>query len=160
MDTQPGFAESALAAQAEAYLVTSLLTLLPHSHSAKLKEDHSRSVLPRSVWMAQEYMRQHADAPVSLAELCALAGIRVRSLQTAFQTHTGQSPMAYWRGVRLDGARALLLSAESSAVRGIAQVAARFGFLHLGHFAEHYRLRFGETPAMTLKFRRKRTGLG
>jgi AraC-like DNA-binding protein len=160
VDTQPGFAGSALAAQAEAYLVTSLLTLLPHSHSAKLKEDHSRSVLPRSVWRAQEYMRQHADAPVSLADLCAVAGVSVRSLQTAFQTHTGQSPMAYWRGVRLDGARALLLSAESSAVGGIAQVAARFGFLHQGHFAEHYRLRFGETPAMTLKSRRKRTGLG
>lgn len=160
LDGQQAFANSVLAAQAETYLLTSLLTLLPHNHTARLNENHGRSVLPRSVWRAQEYMREHVDAPVSLVDLCALTGVSVRSLQTAFQAHAGQSPMAYWRGVRLDGARAMLQSVDAPSAMGIAQIAAKYGFLHLGHFAEHYRLRFGETPTQTLKSVRRRSGPG
>jgi AraC-like DNA-binding protein len=31
----------------------------------------------------------------------------------------------------------------------VSDIAARYGFFHLGHFAEGYRRRFGETPSET-----------
>lgn len=149
LDQSPAFAHTSLAAQAEAYLVTSLLTLLPHSHTGALLAPSSRNVVPRSVRQALEYMRDSTYATGSLGDLCQALGVSARSLQTAFQTQTGQSPMAYWRGVRLDQVRAALLNPRSAGFIGIANVAAAHGFFHLGHFSVQYRQRFGETPAQT-----------
>jgi transcriptional regulator GlxA family with amidase domain len=32
---------------------------------------------------------------------------------------------------------------------GVRDVAAKYGFLHMGHFAAQYRARFGERPSET-----------
>lgn len=151
LDAGPGFAAPVLGAQAESYLLTSLLMLAPHNHSRALEGAGRRELLPRSVRRAQEYMLAHASEPVALAELCQHLGVSARALQTAFQAHTGQSPMAYWRDVRLDRVRETLRAAAPGGGTNVSRVAADFGFLHLGHFAAHYQRRFGETPAQTLK---------
>lgn len=150
-EQEAGLGSEALAAQAEDYLLTSLLLLAPHNHSEALDEQGRRRLLPRSVRQAQEFMHGQVAEPASLAELCAQLGVSARGLQTAFREHTGQSPMAYWRDVRLDRARALLQGARPGDGLGVSQVAAEFGFLHLGHFAAHYQQRFGESPAQTLR---------
>ncbi|WP_235507293.1 helix-turn-helix domain-containing protein [Acidovorax sp. Leaf78] len=58
--------------------------------------------------------------------------------------------MAFLRDLRLDAARAALQQ-PTSADRAphVADIAARYGFFHLGHFAVGYRKRFGETPSDT-----------
>ena len=63
--------------------------------------------------------------------------------------------MAWLRDLRLDHVRAQLrASADGEAGVGaaikVADVAARYGFYHLGHFAAHYRRRFGELPSETV----------
>lgn len=137
---------SLLAQHAEAYLLTSLLLSASHNHSAALAGQAQRSLLPRSVRRAQDYMAGHADQVLTLAAVCNAAGCSARSLQQAFRQHLGQGPMDFLRDLRLDRVRAELLSADAS-VRATAE---RYGFLHLGHFAAQYRSRFGERPSDTL----------
>ncbi|HSI59922.1 MAG TPA: AraC family transcriptional regulator [Ideonella sp.] len=149
-----------LAEQAENHLLSSLLLSLPHNYSAALAGASGRvasgsgGVLPRTVKRAQEILRAHVELPISLDELCTLTGASARSLQQGFARHTGCSPMAWLRELRLDHARAQLQRAagpgagDGCQVR-VATVAANCGFFHLGHFAAHYRRRFGESPSQT-----------
>lgn len=151
VDADPALCDTVLAAQAEAYLLTSLLTLAPHNHSACLQPGARRSLLPRSVRRAQEYLHNHVTAPLSLADLCQQLGVGARALQQAFRQHTGRSPMAYWRDLRLDHVHAVLARFGLDDKASVSQVAAQYGFLHLGHFAAQYQARFGELPMRTLR---------
>lgn len=163
LESAPGFSsQGMLADQAENHLITSLLMSLPHNHSAALSGGAAGmgasvpTVVPRVVRRAQEVMRAHAELPITLADVCTQTGTSARALQQAFAQHVGCGPMAWLRDLRLDLTRAALRAASSeSAVRDgtgaprVAEVAARFGFFHLGHFAAHYRRRFGELPSRT-----------
>jgi transcriptional regulator GlxA family with amidase domain len=106
------------------------------------------------VQRAQEILRAHLELPITLEELCTLAGASSRALQQGFARHTGTSPMAWLRELRLEKVRAELQARPTghdgvgTAIK-VADVAARFGFFHLGHFAAHYRRRFGELPSET-----------
>ena len=98
-------------------------------------------------------MQANVKRPLTLADLCGHLHVNARSLQQAFVDHTGESPMVYWRNLRLDKVREVLRNAASQASTGVAvtQVAADHGFLHMGHFAAQYQRRFGERPVETLK---------
>ena len=139
---QPG---SLLAQHAEAYLLSSLLLCARHNHSDALAGEARRSLLPRSVRRAQEFMAAHAEDPMTLAAVCSAAGVSARSLQQAFRQHLGQGPMDFLRDTRLDRVRVELLGADAA----VREIADRYGFLHLGHFAAQYRARFGERPSET-----------
>jgi AraC-like DNA-binding protein len=161
LETGLGFAgPPALAEQAENHLLSTLLLSLPHNHSTALScsgraaSDGNGTVLPRTIKRAQEILRAHLELPITLEELCTLTGASSRSLQQGFARHTGSSPMTWLRELRLDHVRAQLqASAGDGASLGatvkVADVAARYGFFHLGHFAAHYRRRFGELPSET-----------
>lgn len=150
--------QPALAEQAESHLLSTLLLGLPHNHSAHLAAGAGgpakghEGALPRTVARAQEILRAHLELPITLEELCTHAGVSARTLQQAFSRHTGTSPMAWLRELRLEHVRSRLQApadaAGGEAVR-VADVAARFGFFHLGRFAAHYRRRFGELPSET-----------
>lgn len=162
LDSPPGRSlNGLLAEQAENHLMTHLLLALPHNHSAALAGGSSHlapapQVMPRLVRRAQEVMRAHAELPITLADLCTQTGTSARTLQQAFAQHVGCSPMSWLRDLRLDLTHAALQSAATdeapghpAAARRVAETAARFGFFHLGHFAAHYRRRFGELPSQT-----------
>ncbi len=140
-----------LGAQAESYLLSSLLTLAPHNHRQAFQTDGRRALLPRSVRRAKEFLQSHATEPLSLVDVCQHLGVSARALQLTFKQHTGQSPMAYLQNVRLDRVREALRHAEPGVPITVSRVAAEYGFLHLGHFAAHYQKRFGELPTQTLK---------
>jgi len=146
-----------LAEQAEAHLMSCLLMSAAHNHSAALAEGTQRHVLPRVVRRAQEFMVAHAAEPLALADVCRQVGCSARSLQLAFRRCTGRGPMEFLRDVRLDRVRAELQGTGGSAAPSVGEVAARYGFLHLGHLAAHYRSRFGERPSET---RARGTGAG
>jgi len=97
-------------------------------------------------------MQAHADQPLSLADVCREAGCSARTLQAAFRQHAGMGPMDFLRQLRLDRVRAELQAAKgpgAAAGSGVRDVAQKYGFLHLGHFAAQYRSRFGELPSET-----------
>jgi AraC-like DNA-binding protein len=152
---------SPLAEQAESYLISSLISLVNHNYTAALDRELFRTVLPRSVKRAQDFLHAHLHEPLSLAEICSQLGVGSRTLQIAFKQHLGLGPMAYLRDIRLDAIRKIL-SGGSISWQGVDQVrpkiselALQFNFLHLGHFAQHYQRRFGELPTQTLRYRKK-----
>ena len=57
--------------------------------------------------------------------------------------------LEHLRRIRLDRARRSLLVADPASV-SVADVAARWGFFHLGRFAEAYRALYQEPPSRTL----------
>lgn len=152
LDADPGFAGSPLARQAESYLISTLLLQLPHSQRPLLDASARRALLPRTVRRAQEFMRAHAAEPLTLVDLCRHLGVSARGLQQAFAAATGESPMAHWRGLRLDLVRQALVSGAIRAEPGaLTRLAERYGFFHAGHFAAHYQRRFGERPGDTAR---------
>ncbi|NVM87075.1 AraC-like DNA-binding protein [Variovorax sp. SG517] len=147
---------SPLAEHAEAYLMASLLMSAGHNHSRALAGDtQRRSLLPRVVRRAQEYMEAHADQPLSLADVCREVGCSARALQLAFRQHAGQGPMEFLRETRLEKVRSELRASAGASGAGVREVAQKYGFLHLGHFAAQYRARFGERPSETLAEERR-----
>lgn len=132
-------------------LLYHLLSTQPHNHRALL-EAPARAAEPHYVQRAAEYLEAQAGATVSMANLAAVTGVSIRSLQAGFRAYRDCSPMEFLRARRLELARKQLLAGTAATV---AQVALDCGFEHLGRFSAYYRVRFGEPPATT--WRRART---
>ncbi|GAB1695007.1 AraC family transcriptional regulator [Krasilnikovia sp. M28-CT-15] len=93
----------------------------------------------------------HTDPaqPFTLSVLARSAGVSVRTLQQGFSEQVGTTPMGYLRKVRLACAHDELRTADPSRI-GVAAVAHRWGFAHLGRFAAYYRAAYGCPPSDTL----------
>jgi AraC-like DNA-binding protein len=123
-----------------------LLSWQPHQVSA---EAARATPLPRHVKRAEDMMRQPTGQLATLADLAAHAGVSVRTLTDGFRRFRAASPMQWQRDLRLDQARADLIAG----ICGVTEAATKYGFFHLGRFAESYRRRFGERPSDTLRRR-------
>lgn len=97
---------------------------------------------------ATDYVVAHTDEPISVERLCEVIGVSRRSLQYAFEHVLGTSPLEYLRAARLHGVRRALKSTPRSEA-SIQDIAAHWGFWHLGHFITHYRQLFGCRPSET-----------
>ena len=99
---------------------------------------------------AVEHIHAHAAEEVTVAELSAVAGLSVRSVQESFRRVFDVSPLTYLRQVRLDRVHEELLALDPQ-VGAVGDVARRWGFAHLGRFSAAYAERFGEYPKQTLR---------
>ena len=113
--------------------------------------DDARRVSRRGeiVRRAEERFAAAAGQPVSLADLCAAAGVGRTVLQRAFHDLYGQSPLAYFHKRRLTQAHeTLVLGRGGRAV--VKRAALEAGLTALGRFSVEYRQLFGECPSATL----------
>lgn len=94
----------------------------------------------------QSRLEDAQTCPLSIAELCGQLGVSRRTIQYAFQHVLDLNPVAYLRAVRLNHVRRALRVGDSVTV-----AATRWGFLHLGSFAQDYRSMFGELPSVTAR---------
>lgn len=97
---------------------------------------------------AQEYMREHVEEALTIEDLCRELHVSRRTLQYGFHEVLRLNPVGYLRALRLNGARRALRAAGDGAT--VQDIAARWGFWHLSHFASDYRRMFGELPSETL----------
>jgi AraC-like DNA-binding protein len=97
-----------------------------------------------------EYATRVRFQHVTIADLCAVAGVSERRLRDAFYDVHGTSPTAQLRKLALIEVRRALFEAPS-ARDAVTRVAMDFGFEHLSRFAGHYRAAFGESPSATLR---------
>ena len=99
---------------------------------------------------------EHAEATryhdISLASLCAAAGMSERRVRQAFYECYGMSPTAMLRIAALRRVRRSLLGGPPTS-DAVSRAASDFGFWHLGRFAGQYRALFGESPSATLSHR-------
>ena len=134
----------------EQLITTGLLLSHQHNHSAALR-GRDRSIAPRDVKRAIDYLQANLDAPVTLADLVAAAGVPGRTLLKHFRDSKGMSPMRYLRNARFLEARQALLAAQPG--DSVTAIAMKYGFAHMGRFSVEYRKRFGESPSDTLRQR-------
>ena len=144
----------ASAAAIQDVVLNSLLLSHPNNYWELLARRESPARAPY-VRRALEYARDNLDGPLTVDALARAAGVSVRALQAGFARDLGCSPSAYVREQRLVRIREELTVADPAAGVRVTDVALRFGFSHLGRFAQQYLERFGELPSTTL--RRSRT---
>ncbi|WP_428561349.1 MAG: AraC family transcriptional regulator [Solidesulfovibrio sp. DCME] len=147
-EQDPGLTqEPLLVAKYEQLVLTALLTCLDHNASALLRTPPPPAP-PKVVLAAEAYIEANADKPLRLADLAALTGLSVRSIQLAFRKHRGYSPSRFLRECRLARAREMLRRAEPGT--SLLAVSLACGFASQSLFCRLYRERFGEKPSETL----------
>lgn len=97
-----------------------------------------------------DYVIEHPEAPVDILSLCTQLRVSRRTMQNSFQSVVQTGPLNYTRALRLAQVRRLLLDTRQSDLP-ISEAAARWGFIHLGHFANAYKDQFGELPSTTAR---------
>ncbi|MBB4569346.1 helix-turn-helix transcriptional regulator [Rhizobium leucaenae] len=132
----------------------SLLMVQNLPHSLFNRKPVARSIAPKQIKRAIEFARTHAGAPITIADMAAAADVSVRALQLNFRHFFDETPMAYLRRLRLEGARSDIRDAPPNAT--IAEIAGRWGFTHLGRFSLQYREAFGILPSVDLRRERRK----
>ncbi|MFE2474850.1 helix-turn-helix domain-containing protein [Streptomyces sp. NPDC059389] len=147
---RPAAREPLVVDAAARMIAAHVLTTFPNSaHPAPVPSD-TRDATPETVRRAVAFIESAPDAEIGLVEMAAAAGVTPRALQYAFRRHLGTTPTAYLRRVRLDLAHADLVAGDAASGAGVAAIAHRWGFHHLGRFAAAYRAAYGHSPKRTL----------
>jgi len=90
--------------------------------------------------VAQVVMEDQTNPP-ALQELCARAGVTVRTIERAFKRDTGMSFESWRRQVRLTKAIELLMAGHA-----VKEVAFRVGYKQPSAFVEMFRRTLGTPP--------------
>lgn len=136
---QPALPASAQTQLAGAIADSFVLALLPDESPTPAAPGIVRRVVDR--------IEAAPELPWTAGDMAAMAGVSVRRLQEGFRSYLGESPREHLVRVRLSRAHADLLDARGT----VAEVAAAWGFGHLGRFASDYRRAYGEKPSDTLR---------
>lgn len=137
-----------MVAEAKHAAAAAMLESFPHDFTPTAEQ--TSAVSSRRIIAASEYIRAHADQPITICDIAAAAGLSTRGVQSAFNRDLGMPPLAYLRLVRLDRARDDLQAGPAVADE-VSKVAHRWGFAHMGRFAGYYADRHGESPSDTLR---------
>lgn len=90
-----------------------------------------------------DHVEAHLAERIGIASLARLCGLSERQFHRAFLATTGQTPLAFVIGRRIERARLLLATSDGT----IALVAFRTGFANPTHFARAFSAVTGVTPS-------------
>ena len=93
-------------------------------------------------------MENTLEEPLSMAELCTRLGVSRRQIERLFKRYLGQSPMAYYSGLRLTRAYGFLNETDMT----VTEIAAATGFRSSSHLARAFRNKYGNNPNSYRKF--------
>jgi AraC family transcriptional regulator, transcriptional activator of the genes for pyochelin and ferripyochelin receptors len=91
---------------------------------------------------ARDYLLTHMDAPPSLTQLAAIAGINEFKLKRGFKELFNNTVFAYLADIRLEMARRALLQKQKT----VTQIAFELGYASLPHFSAAFKKKFGVAP--------------
>lgn len=131
----------------EEWVMTTLL-FGHHSNYSELLRSDVRLAEPSHLKRVEDIIAADPSRRFSVSELATLSGSSLRSLQEGFRKHRGLTLTEFIRRLRLDNARAALLSAGER--NNVTEIAMWCGYGHLGRFSRDYKARFGEAPSLTL----------
>ncbi|WP_426569915.1 helix-turn-helix transcriptional regulator [Streptomyces canus] len=147
----PGLAgQPLIASTAAQHLAAGVLATFPNTAFTDPTSTDRNDARPATLRRALAYIDDHADEPLTVADIAEAAHVTVRALQYAFRRHMETTPLAHLRRVRLSHAHADLLAATPQDGTTVADIAARWGFFHPGRFAAQYRRTYGRAPHRTL----------
>ncbi len=96
-----------------------------------------------------EYIEVRLAEPISLEDLCGVAGLSKRHFLRAFQASMGTTPHQHVLGQRIEDAKRRLIGSDED----LTGIACASGFSHSQHFSTTFRRATGMTPSA---FRRSR----
>ena len=132
--------------QFESELLTAVRSLLEPAEVSQLIESRSKQVVEMTLTYADAFQSQSP----TVSELCASVNVSRRTLEVAFQTIVGKSPLQFLTQRRLCRAYVDLKRAKDESIR-VTDIAFAHGFTELGRFANRYQKIFGELPSETLR---------
>lgn len=144
---QPGAFENPVSSKRFKDEILSVLLELFNPGRAE-KRDVTHATYTEIVRRSERILKDHAEEPQTILDLCVALRCSRRTLQTSFQRVTNVSPVEYLRSVRLNGVHRLLRSTSHEALM-VGDAAAQWGFMHPSYFAREYRQLFGELPSQT-----------
>ncbi len=127
-------------------LVDLVLESWPNNYSEILRRPPPM-IAPQHVKLAMDFIHDHAQLLPSGTELAALSGVSLRALQMGFRRFAGISIGAYQRQVRLERARADLLTDPAS----VEEIALRWGFTNAGRFSRYFKAAYGVFPTELIR---------
>ena len=133
-------------------LLGRIATLL--SSKPVLRQNRDRRNLRLCHEILGDTIRLVEDDPTEMLDIPSISratGLNPRTLQRVFRSEYGLCPQEWLRVERLNRVHQELLRASHS--NSVTEIAVRWGFFHLGRFANYYRELFGELPNETLSRR-------
>jgi transcriptional regulator GlxA family with amidase domain len=106
------------------------------------RTDDAEATLSPLVARAIRVFAENLSEPATVAEIAERLGITPRHLERSFKQATGQNPTAYFRHLRMQAARQIVMYTND----GVADVAAAVGYANTRPFVKQYRAAFGLTP--------------
>ena len=100
------------------------------------------AIAPFRLRQAIDFMIQHLEEPIGLAQIAAIAGISPFHFSRTFRAATGKSPHAYLIEQRIEKATLLMRKCDAT----LAVIARDTGFSDAGHFSRTFRKLKGCTP--------------
>jgi transcriptional regulator GlxA family with amidase domain len=101
--------------------------------------------LPSPLQKAIEMMMANIETPLRMEEVAGLSGLRLRRMERMFKSNLDTSPASFYRGLRLEKARELLLHTNLSTL----EIGVLTGFSSSSHFAMAYQRHYGMRPTDT-----------
>lgn len=98
--------------------------------------------LPPIVARALEIFTEDLSEPKSIATIAETLGISSRHLERSFKQALGRNPTSYFRWVRMQAGRQIVLYTNDS----VADTAAAVGYTSSRHFIRQYRDEYGISP--------------
>ena len=143
----PG-SDEAQKAMFEKELLTAARSLLEPSEISQFDNSASKQLVEAALLLADASQ----PAVLSISTLCANLNVSRRTLELAFRTIIGKSPLQFFTGRRLCRAYIDLKQSDDASAR-VTDIALSYGFTELGRFAHRYHKIFGELPSETLRQR-------
>ena len=106
------------------------------------RQSSTDATLPPVVAKAVAIFNASLSDPVSVAEVASAVGVSTRQIERSFKKETGQSPSHYYRSMRMNAARQLVMYSKDS----MAQIALQVGYGSTTPMVQHYRTAFGISP--------------
>jgi AraC-like DNA-binding protein len=91
---------------------------------------------------AIRYIREHYNEPVLIADLAELSGMSASSFHRHFRAATSMTPIRFQKQIRLQEARALLMTQPTN----VAEIGYLVGYESPSQFSREYRKTFGTPP--------------
>ncbi|MEO4001222.1 GlxA family transcriptional regulator [Mesorhizobium sp. CAU 1732] len=106
------------------------------------RKDRTEDLLPEAVAKAIRLFVEHVEDPIQIARVAEAVDLSTRQLDRSFKRSTGESPLKYYRQLRMQKARQLALYSNDS----ITDIALAVGYASSTPMVRHYTQAFGVTP--------------
>lgn len=106
------------------------------------KSDRLANDLPEPVASAIRLFAENLEDPIAIGDVADQVGVSPRHLERSFKLALNQSPLKYYRILRMKAARQKILYSRAS----MTDIALDVGYTRASTLSKHYREAFGITP--------------